>query len=130
MITLSDGTTTVTLPADLSWSDESWEPVEQTVQRSVTGALIVSTATRIKGRSITLQPLDDSSSWIARSALDQLRNWGAVPGKTLVLTLREVQYNVIFRHHDSPAVDAKPVVHYDNVVQTDWYLVTLKFTEI
>ena len=33
-ITLSDGTTTVTLHPDLYWEDEnSWHPVEQTVER-------------------------------------------------------------------------------------------------
>lgn len=131
MITLSDGSTTVTLPVDLLWSDEnSWHPVEQAVQRSVTGALIVSVGSRIKGRSITLQPQDNSSSWTSRANLDQLRNWGSVAGKQLVLTLRGNQYNVIFRHHESPAIDATPVVHYDDVDLADWYLVTLKFTEI
>lgn len=131
MITLSDGTTTLTLHPDLLWLDENnWHPVEQSVQRSVTGAYIVSAATRVKGRSITLQPIDQSSSWTPRADLDQLRNWASVAGKQLVLTLRGTQYNVIFRHHEAPAVDATPVVHYNDVDLADWYLVTLKFAEV
>lgn len=131
MITLGDGTTTLTLHPDLYWSDENnWHPVEQTAQRTVTGAVIVSVAQRIKGRSITLQPENQSSGWMQRATLETLRNWGAVPGKTMTLTLRGIQYNVIFRHHDSPAIDATPIVHYNDTDTADWYLVTLKFMEV
>ena len=62
-ITLSDGTTTLALHPDLYWSDEhNWFPVEQTAQRTITGALIVSVATRLAGRPVTLQPEDDRSA--------------------------------------------------------------------
>ena len=45
MTTLTDGTTTTTISDDLMWADEfAWAPVEQTVERSITGALIVSAA--------------------------------------------------------------------------------------
>ena len=39
-ITLSDGATTLALHPDLYWSDEhNWFPVEQTAQRTITGAV-------------------------------------------------------------------------------------------
>lgn len=130
-ITLTDGTTTVALNPDLYWSDEnSWHPVEQTVQRTVTGAVVVSTASRLKGRGITLTPQGDNSAWMSRATLDVLRNWGAVPGAVLTLTLRGINYSVIFRHHDSPAIDATPIVHYQDVDTADWYSITLKFMEV
>lgn len=67
-ITLSDGATTLALHPDLYWSDEhNWFPVEQTVQRTITGALIVSVATRLAGRPVTLQPEDDRSAWTPRA---------------------------------------------------------------
>ena len=44
-------TTTIDLHPDLYWSDGlDWAPVEQSVQRSVSGALIVMASERIAGR--------------------------------------------------------------------------------
>ena len=130
-ITLTDGATAIDLSPDLYWSDENaWHPVEQTVQRTLTGALIVSAATRLKGRPITLQPQTDSEAWMTRATLDALRAMGDVAGKIMTLTLRGAQYSVIFRHHEGPAIDATPVVHFADITADDWYLVTLRFTEV
>ena len=130
-ITLTDGATAIDLSPDLYWSDENaWHPVEQTVQRTLTGALIVSAATRLKGRPITLQPQTDSEAWMTRATLDALRAMGAVAGKTMTLTLRGAPYSVIFRHHEGPAIEATPVVHFADITADDWYLVTLRFTEV
>lgn len=130
-ITLQYTTTTLDLPEDLFWNDEnSWHPVEQAVQRSITGALIVSSAARQAGRPITLAPEDDRSAWMDRAMLETLRSWAAVPGRTMALTLRGVTRNVIFRHHDGVAVEARPLIHYSDVQPDDFYLVTLRFMEI
>lgn len=129
-ITLSDGVVTVPLDPDLLWIDENnWHPVEQSVERSITGAQIISAATRIGGRSITLQPEDDSSAWMTAAELGQLRAWAAVAGQELQLTLRGITRTVIFRHQDTP-LEAVPVVHYRDVISDDWYRVTFRFLEI
>jgi hypothetical protein len=128
-ITLSAGGTTVTLSPDLLWADENnWHPVEQTVQRSITGAQIISVGTRIGGRNITLQPEDDGSAWMPASVVSQLRAWSSVAGQQMVLVLRGVSRTVIFRHPE--AMDAVPVVHYSDVQGGDWYRITLRFLEI
>ena len=130
-ITLAYQATTLTLDPDLKWSDEhQWHPVEQTSQRTITGALIVSTAARIGGRPITLQPDDDSSAWMPRSMIDTLRSWAAVPGRQMTLTLRGTPHTVIFRHHDGIAVEASPIVFYSDEDGSDWYKATLRFMEI
>lgn len=129
-ITLVHQSTTIELNKDLYWSDEhTWLPVEQTVQRSTTGALIVSSATRVGGRPITLEPNDDSSAWMPEATLRQIRNLAVVPGRVMQLTLRGQTRNVIFRHHDGVAVEAVPVVHYSDVSGADWYRLTLRFME-
>ena len=129
-ITLSVGATSVALDSDLLWADENnWFPVEQTTARTITGALIVSTAARLAGRPITLQPEDDSSAWMTASEVDQLKAWASVAGLQLQLTLRGTTRTVIFRHQDTP-LEAVPVVHYSDVAGSDWYRVTLRFTEI
>lgn len=130
-ITLAYSGTTLDLDPDLFWSDENdWYPVEQTVQRTVTGALIVSTSARTAGRPVTLQPQDDASAWMPRATLDTLRSWAAVPGRQMTLTLRGVARTVIFRHQDGAAVEASPLVHYSDVDSSDWYRITLRFMEV
>lgn len=130
MITLSDGTTDLTLHPDLFWSDEdNWHPVAQAVARTLTGALDIQVAAMNKGRPITLEPEDDSTAWMVSSVVAQLRNWAAVPGQQLILTLRGVTRTVLFRHQDG-GLEAKPVVHYRDRVAEDWYLCVIRLMEI
>ena len=130
MITLTDGVTTLDLHPDLRWSDEdNWHPVAQTVERTLTGALDIQVAALQAGRPITLEPEDDGSAWVSASAVAQLRNWAAVPGQQLLLTLRNVSHTVLFRHQDG-GLEARPVVHYRDRVAEDWFLVTIRLMEI
>jgi hypothetical protein len=129
-ITLSDGTGTIELHKDLLWSDENdWHPVEQTVQRTVTGALIVQSGTRVAGRPITLEPEDDHSAAMTADVIEALRNWAAVPGKVMALTLRGTTRDVIFRQQDG-GLAATPWIHYDDVVSSDYYLAVVRLMEI
>lgn len=130
-ITLAVGATTVTLNPDLFWEDEhNWHPVEQSAERTITGALVVQTGTKTKGRPVTLKPEDESSAATSLTDLTQLRNWAAVPGQEMTLTLRGVSRTVIFRHHDGSAIEARPWVHWSDVQSTDWYLATIRLMEI
>lgn len=130
MITLADTNTSQVLHPDLFWSDENnWAPVEQAVDRTITGALVIQAALRVAGRPITLEPQDDSSAWMSRTQVDALRNWAAVPGKVMTLTLRGVPRSVIFRHQDG-GFEARPVVHYSDVAPGDFYLCTIRLMEI
>ena len=130
MSTLTDGTTTVTLSDALAWQDEfTWAPVEQAVRRSLTGALIISTAQRQAGRPITLAHETADRAWMPRSVLNQCRVWAAVAGQQLTLTLRGTAYTVIWRHQDG-AIDAAPVWPYTDVDDADAYRATLRFMTI
>jgi hypothetical protein len=129
-ITLAYSTTTLTLPEDLFWQDENaWHPVEQTAQRTLTGSVVISTAQRLGGRPITLQPLDDGTAWMSYSMLTTLNSWAAVAGRVMTLTIRGVSRSVIFRHQDGSAIEATPVIFYNDTDNADFYLVTLKFQE-
>lgn len=129
-ITLSDGGATINLHPDLYWSDENnWHPVEQTVTRTVTGALVLEVGTRIAGRPVTLEAEDDNSAWMTREVIELLRNWAAVPGKEMVLTLRGEAFDVVFRHQDG-GLETVPVKHMSDVQDEDFYRCTLRFMEI
>lgn len=130
-ILLSDGVLVVDIHPDLQWTDEyNWQPVEQHAERTITGALVVMPAEKVGGRPITLEPEADDSGWMTRTVIEQLRNWAAVPGKQLVLTLHGTTRNVLFRHQDGPGLDARPVIHFSEMDATDYYLATLRFMEI
>lgn len=128
-ITLNDGATTLTLHPDLYWADElSWNPVEQNVERSLTGALIVQSTgiPNHAGRPITLVGVDENSAWLTRLEVQQLRNWTAVAGKQLTLTIYGSAYTVIFRHHEPPALEAQPVVYFNDKDDGDFFRVTIR----
>ena len=130
-ILLSDGATTLALSADLYWADEhDWTPVVQSAERSITGALIVSVATRQGGRPITLRAYSEASAWMARADVALLQAWAAMPGKTLTLTLRGVARQVMFRHHEAPALEATPVMHFSDVDDADPYVAAIKLMEL
>jgi hypothetical protein len=129
-ITLTDGTTTVTLDPDLRWSDEdNWHGVQQAVTRTLTGALDLQAAAMVKGRPITLEPENDDSAWMLSSIVVQLRNWAAVPLQQLTLTIRDVSRTVIFRHQDG-GLEARPVVHFRDRLPGDFYLCVIRLMEI
>lgn len=131
MITISDGTITATLSSDLHWSDEfNWNPVEQNVSRTITGAMVVESALMSSGRPITLGPIDEDSAWTPYGELLKLKALALVPGKVMQLIMKGVTRNVMFRHHERDVIESKAVVHYSEPDFDDNYLVTVKLMEI
>lgn len=129
-ITLAVGPTVLTLNPDLFWADElSYSPVQQSVETTITGALDVQIASRLAGRPITLQPEDDRSAWEPYTTVAQLRNWAAVPGLQLTLTLRGTVRTVMFRHQDG-GFEATPVAHWRDVDSTDQYRCVIRLMEV
>lgn len=130
-ITLTLGTTTVTLPDALSWADEyTWSPVQQTKTRTTTGTLLIEEALMKSGRPITLEGSEDRT-WCTRALVDQLRAWAATPGIVLELTLRGVARNTTF-DHEKGALQGLPVIFYadGSVESTDLYVPTLRLLEL
>lgn len=122
---------TLTLHPDLKWTDENnWHPVEQTAERTITGAMVVQIGSRVAGRPFTLEPDGgEGSAWMPYTTVAQLRNWAAVPGLTMTLTLRGTEYTVIFRHQDG-GFEAEPVVFFNDVQSTDFYHCVIRLMEI
>lgn len=134
-ITLTVGAVTLTLDADLHWSDEfTWFETEQHVERGLTGALIIDQGARLEGRPITLEPPEDAAAWMVRATLAQIQAWEADPAvTTMTLSLRGVSYDVLFRRHDGPPIEARPVIFVADPLPGgfgDWYLATLRFMVI
>lgn len=122
----------LTLSHDLLWIDEhAWSPVVSNSEYSLTGALLIENATRQAGRPISLQAPDAEMAWHPRSTVDLLRTWASVPGQQFLLTLDDARsFNVVFRHHEPPALEAKPVRNMTSFEADDDWQMTLKFMEI
>lgn len=129
-ITLTKDSTMLTLPPDLQWVESSsWFPVEQVVDRSITGAQIIQAVARTGGMPFTLQPPDESAAWATGDMVEQLKAWAAIPLAQLTLSFGGVDHTVIFRHQDG-AMQADPVVFYRDAGDEDFYLITLRLLEL
>lgn len=126
MLTL-DG---IALPTGLVWLDEfAVETVSQTVRRTLDGGLVVFYAGVRAGMPITLQSEADAG-WLTRAQVNALAVRAASPGGVYVLQIRDQVFSVMFRHHDPPAFEAKPLIPRANPSADDFYLATLKLMTV
>ena len=113
----------VTLPDDLAWPDrDSWQPVSVATEYSLTGALIVETASKQAGRPITLQGADNRA-WVTRATVASLKALQAVAGQTYALTVRDESYTVVIQE-----ITAEPL--WDLADDSDYCAVTLKMVTV
>jgi hypothetical protein len=129
IITLSDGTTTLTLPESLEWTNEfNWHAVAQQRQYTVTGALWLHSSALAAGRPIVLQAGDDRG-WTTRTDVLALAAWAAQPGLELELVIDGVSYDVVF-DHEGGALESRPVMFFSDPQPGDRAAATLRFITI
>ncbi len=118
------------LPDDLLWTDEhAWTPAVAAVSYLLTGALLVESAARQKGRPITLVGAADMA-WVTRVTVNTLHAWAANPGSRFELTLADGRaFTVAFRHHET-AIEAEPVTGFPARHEGDFYRLTTRFMEV
>lgn len=116
----------IPLPDGLVWVDEfTTTQIAQSTTRTLSGALVVQTGTKIEGRPITLNGAE--SGWITYADLQVLRNYlEANADATMVLNFRDNEFNVILDASEGSALSAQPVVDYSTPEASDWYTMTLK----
>lgn len=120
----------IQLPADLLWSDE-WaaSAVAQTMRRTLDGGLVVFYSGLHAGLPITLESQPDAG-WLTRAQAEAVALRAASPGGVYSLTLRGESRQVMFRHQDAPAFEARPLVPLANPQAGDFYLATLKLMTV
>ena len=112
-ITLVSGLTTITLPADMEWSDRRTRNlVAQNVEIAANGAQIIEEFQQIGGYPITLVAAGKDDTWVNQSVIDALLALADLP-LTSPMTLTYNDGTVMscrFRYDGtSPAVEALPV---------------------
>ncbi len=117
---------TLLLPDGLVWSDEfTAQRVAQSVRRTLDGGLVVFYGQHSGGLAVTLESEPDAG-WFTRAQVEAIANLAASPGGLFTLQIRGQTFPVLFRHHEPPAFEAKPLVSLANPQPGDFYLATLK----
>jgi hypothetical protein len=132
-ITLVSGATTITLPADMLWTDRrSFDPVAQNIERSASGAQIIEEFQMVGGYPITLVARGRGDTWVRRPQVDALRTLAATPlASPMTLTYNDgTVMSCRFRYSGStPAVDAKPVKEIFPEDDSSGYSLTLNLMQ-
>ncbi|CAN5753670.1 hypothetical protein BH11PSE12_BH11PSE12_08260 [soil metagenome] len=123
---------TLTLSHDLLWTDEyHWSPQVATVNYSLSGALLIETATRQAGRPISLQAPDDAMAWHPRTTVDTLYAWASVPGQQLHLIFDDGRsFQVLFGWADGAVIESRPVAGFPSYTADEDMHLSIKFITI
>ena len=121
---------TTTLPSGLQWLDEfTAQSVAQSAKRTLGGSLVVVYGGLQAGRDITLESGPDTG-WLTKTQVEAIKLLADSPGGVYTLTLRSVNYQVMFRHHEPPAFEAAPLFPFTNPQPGDRYLARLRLITV
>lgn len=113
---------------NLVWVDEfTYNNVEQSKERSLTGGLIVQAGLKLFGRPITL-----SESWLPRSTIDALAAKEML-SEPMILTLADSRvFTVVFDRSRGIAIEATPVHNFvDAANEPAWqYRATIRLMTV
>ncbi len=111
------------------WRDRNQSAsVAQRVQRTLGGNAVVFVGALRGGLPITLESTEEYG-WLTREQLEDVLVMAGVVDGQYLLVIDSVEYNVMFRHSDAPAVDMEPLggVHDAGA---DLYVGQLKFITV
>lgn len=124
---------TVQIEDGFLWADEfSWQPIQQSKQHAVDGALIIQEGEKKAGRSIVLEPADVGMGWIKLRDLRVLREWSLLQ-EQFELQFEQPHDNrkfTVIWNHEQGALEAEPVKGIPAISLDDYYNVTLRLTEV
>ncbi len=125
--TLTDGTSSVSLPADMIWTDE-FDFVQARARTTPTldGGQLVEHSLQIKGRPITLAGADDRG-WVTRGTLIALQALASNVTAPLTLTLADGRIRPVVFAAD--ALSAYPLFPLSLPDANAYYIATLKLIE-
>ena len=113
----------ITLPEDLYWSDRfTWTAHDQTIERTLDGAILIHSAAKVGGRDVTLTAAADRA-WVSSATLALLVAEVEADRPQSVQLPGESAMACYWRHWDTP-IEATPVF-----IGADYYFVTLRLLE-
>lgn len=118
------------IPRGMVWSDEfGWNPVEKSLEYSVTGAALIDAGVRLAGRPITLQGEADAG-WIKRGGLVALQalNAGDPVGEHALVLADGRSFTVQFA--PGLAVEGKPLARPELPAEDYPYIATVRLITV
>lgn len=118
------------IPRGMVWSDEfGWNPVEKSLEYSVTGAALIDAGVRLAGRPITLQGEADAG-WIARGGLVALQSLNAADpiGEHALVLADGRSFTVQFA--PGLAVEGKPLARPELPAENYPYIATVRLITV
>lgn len=120
----------VNLPLSLQSPDRYEDPsIVQVAKRTLGGHLKLYVGSLQKGRPITLASQEDAG-WIDKATVDLLQAMAQDPTGQYELRIGAEVHSVVFRHYDSPAFSASPLVYRTGVQQADLFTCTIKLLTV
>lgn len=107
----------------------SSQGVAQSVRRTLGGGLVLFSMGLIAGRSLDLVAGEDYG-WLPYSTVLQLQDLANQPGGVFELLVNGVGASVVFRHHEPPAFEPKPLVFRHNQQADDPHTCVIKLLTI
>lgn len=122
----------VEIPDSTTWVNEfETNQVEQTLDRTLSGALSIQVAAKLYGRSIKLVG-GEHGGWISRATAIAIRALEATPDQVMVLSglPGHGAMNVVFDRSAGPAFESQMVMRYSDPTDATWYTCALRLLTV
>jgi hypothetical protein len=132
-ITLQNLSSLVVVPLNnaMQWTDRfASHSVGSSAYRTLGGGLVVFRAGLLNGRTITLSATNEHG-WLKWAHLEPLLEWAAISdsNQRFKLTFFTEEYEVVFAHHESPAVDFAPL-RAMQLTTDNWFIGSLRLITV
>lgn len=120
----------ITLNPNMIWAERfGYSPVTQEVLTTLGGTPIVYSRAMKAGMPITLLALQDQG-WLTLSTVEAVQISANTPGAEYNLVIGAESFQVVFRHHDQPAVEMIPLLTRAVPLAGDYFIGQIKLMTI
>jgi hypothetical protein len=100
----------VEFPESVQWLDQyQFSPVAQEQDQTLGGQAVVYSMALTNGRPVTIE-LEDNETWADQDFVDSIMAMASQAGAVFTFIWdNDETFNVMFRHHDPPAVAFSPI---------------------
>ena len=120
----------ITLNPNMLWPERyGYSPVIQEVQTTLDGHPVIYTRTRTAGMPITLVATEEQG-WLTKAMADAVQSNSQSPGAMFLLIIGSDSYNVVFRHHEAPAVALRPLLPRAIPLAEDYFIGEIKLMTV